>query len=446
MARAKATAVARISAAYTPPTSSAPTARRFPWTLLQRRPPPAASETADAQDYRIVGEFKAVGLAATDPFERALGKSLYRILGAVLARRGRIGGERETLATLVSHHLANTWGSSRIGDRITPWLDAVIAREGWQRVPDQPAPVLISLKGASAAGKSSLRPMIKQRMREHGIAEGGFGTISPDVWRRLLLDYAALGPARKYAGHLTSQELMLIDGKLDRYIRTKAERKGTLPHLVVDRFRFDSFASEQVGRVLHNTYASHVDTMYMYFVVTPPDATVERGWQRALLRGRFKAVEDFLGHSVEAYSGMPKLLFKWLAHDKPVFRFAFLDNRVPKGSFPTTIAEGDQQHIVIRDPLPLIDIERYQKINIHAAHPDEVYPPAAELAVERNAGFLHEILRRFPRIELIDRDAASPYARRCGQTVEVMDRATLERLRQDPALAMVFDILIGQNT
>ncbi len=444
IARAKTEAARLLHAAYAPP--PAPARPRFPRSLFKRRPaaaPATLGESAAEQDYRIVNEYKAVGLAAADPFQRALGKSLYRILGAVLAQRGRIGGSHDTLATLVSHHLANTFGSAQIGERIAPLLDAVIAREGWPRVPDQPAPVLISLKGASAAGKSSLRPMIKQRMAEHGIAEGGFGTISPDVWRRLLLDYAALGPARKYAGHLTSQELMLIDDKLDRHMRAKAEHNGTLPHLLVDRFRFDSFASEKVGRVLHNTYASHVDTMYMYFVVTPPEATVERGWQRALLRGRFKSVEDFLGHSVEAYTGMPKLLFKWMAYDKPVFRFAFLDNRVPIGCFPATIAEGDQRHIVIYDPLPLIDIERYQKINIHAASAAEVYPPAAELAVERNGGFLREILRRFPSIELVERGALTPYARRQAGTVEIIDPAAVERLRADAPMAAVLDLLLA---
>jgi hypothetical protein len=162
----------------------------------------------------------------------------------------------------------------------------------------------------------------------------GYATISPDVWRRLLLDYETLGPARKYAGHLTSRELMVIDGKLDRYIRDQADRIGAIPHLLVDRFRFDSFTAEKVGRVLHDTYARYVDTMYMYFIVTPPEETVERGWQRALERGRYKAVEDFLAHGVEAYRGMPKLLFKWLASPRPDFRYVFLDNRVPKGQLP----------------------------------------------------------------------------------------------------------------
>ena len=45
-------------------------------------------------------------------------------------------------------------------------------------------------------------------MHDNGIEPDGYATISPDVWRRLLLDYESLGEAYKYAGHLTSRELV----------------------------------------------------------------------------------------------------------------------------------------------------------------------------------------------------------------------------------------------
>ena len=62
-------------------------------------------------------------------------------------------------------------------------------------MPTRAAPVLISLKGPSAAGKSSIRPMVKRLMHDSGIEPDAYATISPDVWRRLLLDYDALGEA-----------------------------------------------------------------------------------------------------------------------------------------------------------------------------------------------------------------------------------------------------------
>ncbi len=403
------------------------------------KPPTAVPEPAAEREYRIVAGYKALGLGTDDPLRRAAYRSLYRVLGAIAGRRGRLGADQDLLATLVVRHVSNSQGSQLIGQLIAPLVDAAIEREGYTRVATQAAPVLISLKGASAAGKSSLRPMLKQVLREQGIAADGYATISPDVWRRQLLDYESLGPARKYAGHLTSRELMVIDGKLDRYIRDKADREHAIPHLLVDRFRFDSFTAEKVARVLHDTYARYVDTMYMYFIVTPPEETVERGWQRALERGRYKAVEDFLAHGVEAYRGMPKLLFKWLASPRPEYRYVFLDNRVPRGTFPRTIARGDRSGMVIYDPLALIDIERYQKVDIHARTPAELYPLPAEMTVAANCGFLKECVRRIGTIEFVDRETDTPYLRARQGSFEVLDAALLARLMSDAEFAAVLD-------
>ena len=405
------------------------------WFGRWRAQEPAQPQPAADREHRIVADYKAMGLAAADPLRRAAFRSLYRVLGAIAGKRGRLGADQDLLAMLVVRHLCNRQGSQMIGEVIAPMVDAAIEREGYARVATREKPVLISLKGASAAGKSSLRPMLKQVMEEQGIDADGYATISPDVWRRQLLDYESLGPAQKYAGHLTSRELMVIDGKLDRYIRDKANRVGAIPHLLVDRFRFDSFTAERVGRVLHDTYAKYVDTMYMYFIITPPEATVERGWQRALERGRYKAVEDFLGHGVEACRGMPKLLFKWLASPRSDYRYVFLDNRVPKGTFPKTVARGDRHGMSIYDPLALVDIERYQKINIHAGSPAQVYPPAAEMAVAANCGFLRECVRRIPRIEFVEPDSGLAYLRIRRDRVEILDADVLARMLGNAELA-----------
>jgi hypothetical protein len=195
-------------------------------------------------------------------------------------------------------HACNYLGSREIGRKVGALVDSAIETEGYDRIADADKPILISLKGASAAGKSSLRPMLQKMMTQLGIEAQGYGTISPDIWRRMLIDYDALGDSYKYAGRFTSHEVNIIDTKLDHYIRAKADARKSIPHLMVDRFRFDSFASEKITRVLHRTYVRYIDTMYMYFVVTPPEATVERGWERGQARGRYKAVEDFLGHCI----------------------------------------------------------------------------------------------------------------------------------------------------
>ena len=45
-----------------------------------------------------------------------------------------------------------------------------------------------------------------------------FALISPDIWRKQLLDYASLGSAYKYGGAFTGDEVQIIDAKLDRYM------------------------------------------------------------------------------------------------------------------------------------------------------------------------------------------------------------------------------------
>lgn len=412
----------------------------FPFNLLRRpkkKKSPRPPESLAEREHRVILGYKAGGFSTDDPLRRAVFKSLYRVLGAIAGRHGSLGANRDLLATLVSRHVCNSYGSKLIGQAIGPLIDAAIEREAYTRVPNRAAPILISVKGASAAGKSSLRPMLKQVLREQGIEPDGYITISPDVWRRMLLDYVSLGPAYKYAGLLTGRELMVIDGKLDRYIRDKANRAQAIPHFFVDRFRFDSFSTESVARVLHDTYAKYVDTLYMYFVVTPPEETVERGWQRAVERGRYKAVEDFLGHSVEAYTGMPKILFKWLASPRPAYHYFFLDNRVPKGTFPKTIAFGNRAEITIYDPVAFINIERYQKIDVNARTREEVYPAAHIMDVAWNVGFLKECVRRIAVVNFADAASDTVYARARNGSFEVLDKAMLARVLNDEETAAV---------
>jgi hypothetical protein len=411
--------------------------RAFPFNLFKRlRPRRAPAESPGDREYRVVAGFKAEGLSAVDPFERAVFRSLYRVLGAVAATCGRLGSDHAMFAEIVTRHVCNNFGSRMIGRAIAPSIEFAIEKEGYIRVANRAEPVLISLKGASAAGKSSIRPMVKRLLLDSGIEPDGYATISPDVWRRLLLDYDSLGAAYKYAGHLTSREVVVIDAKLDRYIRDKANQARAIPHLLVDRFRFDSFSAQEIGRI-RETYAKYVSTIHMYFVVTPPEETVERGWQRALERGRYKAVEDFLGHCVEAYTGMPKVLFRWLGYRHIDYRYYFLDNRVPRGAFPTLIASGDRAHMKVYDPEGLINIERYQKINVEADSRAEVYPAGAEMELGNNSAFLRQCMRRIPVVSFCDGPAGNAYLEVRKGAVQVLDWPTLNRLAGNPPMAAI---------
>jgi hypothetical protein len=156
----------------------------------------------------------------------------------------------------------------------------------------------------------------------------------------------------------------------------KAERAG-MSHLLIDRFRFDSFAlhpdEEEGSRLL--TRFGHL--VYMFFMITPPEATVERAWSRGLQVGRYKAVDDLLAHNVEAYAGMPRLFFTWAARQDKTVHYEFLDNDVPEGQRPRTVAFGANGEMNVLDIKRLIDVERYRKINVNASNPGRCTPMPA---------------------------------------------------------------------
>ena len=402
---------------------------------------PPVQQTREEREFALINDYKARARDTRDRLEAGLYRSIYRVLGAIVRTRGFIGHDDAYLARICTLHAVNCQASRHIGRVIQPFVDEAITQEGYSLIPDAEKPILISLKGASASGKSSLRPLMRSMRAQLGIDDDGYGTISPDIWRKLLLDYKSLGEAYKYAGRFTSHEVSVIDARLDRYIRAKAERHRSIPHLVVDRFRFDSFASEKISRVLHKTYVRYIDTMYMYFIVTPPEATVERGWQRGLERGRYKSVEDYLGHCVEAYSGMPKVLFKWLANDTPRYFFEFLDNSVARGEYPRLIARGSQQGMQIFDPDRLVDIDRFTRINVHASTPQQVPAPAAELAVENNLGFLRECIEAIGHIEFVDAASGQCYLRVESGRFEVVERSLFEARLADETLRRIVQAL-----
>ena len=412
-------------------------------SLLGAKPksPVTAPQSRQEREFELINSYKQSGLNASDELSAAVYRSLYRVLGSIATSRGFIGNDPEYLKNICVRHACNYLGSREIGRKVGALVDEAIAAEGYERIADAEIPILISLKGASAAGKSSLRPMLSEMMTELGFEEHGYGTISPDIWRRMLLDYDALGESYKYAGRFTSHEINIIDTKLDHYIRAKAEHRHSIPHLMVDRFRFDSFASEKITRVLHKTYVRYIDTMYMYFVVTPPEATVERGWERGLVRGRYKAVEDFLGHCIEAYAGMPKLLFKWLASEKPRYFFEFLDNSVAKGTYPELIARGTQGKMQIYRPRSLIDIERFQRINVLATNPQQVAAAPEQLTVANNLGFLRQCITKIKLIEFVDENSDTSFLTIRSGSFKISDPELFRQNLVDETLHEIVELL-----
>ena len=370
---------------------------------------------------------------ASDESARAANKAIADALSAILARQGRLPGDMSIAEEIAITLFVNGQGSRIVGEAIEPMIAEAAKAEGYTFLPIQDKPVVMNVKGASASGKSTLRPLQKRLAQRLNVPWTDFALISPDIWRKFLLDYDSLGAAYKYAGMLTGHEVEIIDAKLDAYMSQKAAA-GRMSHLLIDRFRFDSFKPaaevEKAGRLL----TRFGDLVYMYFVITPPEATVERAWKRGLEFGRFKAVDDLLHHNVEAFTGMPELFFTWALRNNMRVHCEFLDNSVALGERPRTVAFGWNGEINILDVGAFLNVDRFRKINIDAANPDGVY--AEDMAPEANVEFLRHCVRMIPVLNFADHQSGEVFARLKQGTWDWVDHARVAALtRDDPALA-----------
>jgi hypothetical protein len=404
--------------------------RSFWSRLLGNKRTVAPIDESETADVRAIRRWETLAQTHTDPLVCAAAAALARVATAMLNRHGRLWRDRALIATVAADIASNEYGSEEIGRMIEPFIQRGAEAEGFRRLPVQKQPVVMNTKGASAAGKSTLRPLQRALAARIGVSWQDFALISPDIFRKYLLDYSSLGDAYKYAGSFSGHELQIVDHKLDRTMARKAER-GLMSHLLIDRFRFDTFApaSDVAGSNLLTRFGSLV---YLFFMITPPDATVERAWYRGLEVGRYKAVDDLLAHNVEAFSGVPEVFFTWaLAADKKV-HYEFLDNSVPLGQTPRTVAFGWNGEMHVLDVGGMLDIERYRKIHIEARTPREVYPGAAEMTPENNTQFLAQCIRRLPIVNFADRSSQRIWLRMEQGKPAWFDPAALALAITDP--------------
>jgi hypothetical protein len=419
--------------------------------LLRRRGSRDVRPRGEGQwerEERMVREWAATAQSSEDPLRRAAYRSLARVASAVRARHGRMWGDAALLAPIATGIACNDRGAEVIGRLIEPHVAAAAQREGYHLLPAQARPVVMNTKGASASGKSTMRPLQRSLAAEIGVRWSDFALVTPDIWRKYLLDYGSLGADYKYAASLTARELAIVDQKLDRYMARKAER-GAMPHLLIDRFRFDSFApdSDEAGSNLLTRFGRLV---YMFFMITPPHETVERAWRRGLEVGRYKAVDDILAHNIEAYTGMPELFFTWALRPGMAVHYEFLDNSVPFGERPRTVAFGWNGEMNVLDVKCMLDVERYRRIEIDAERPEEVYPDRETMAAKNNSRFLAQCARLLPAVNFADRDTGRIYARlEAGKLawtdLEALGKAIEDADTRDGLLAVAPDVLAGTH-
>jgi hypothetical protein len=393
---------------------------------LARRP--AAQPVAEVQNHRerrLVAEWEAKAAAAPDPLREAAYRALARIVSALLIRHDRVWGSPELIASLATDLACNRVGSDAIGALVGPCIAEAAANEGYKLLRRNDHPVVMNTKGASAAGKSTLRPLQKRLAAAIGVEWTDFALISPDIWRKKLLDYGALGDAYRYAGAFSGDELAIVDEKLDRYMARKGER-GEMPHLLIDRFRFEAFAphSEEAGSNLLTRFGERI---YLFFVITPPASLIERAWNRGLEVGRYKAVDDTLAHSIEAYTGMPELFFTWVERRDKRLVFEFVDNSVAQGERPRTIAFGTNEVLNVLDVGRMLDIERFRRVDVDARAPELLFRDAKLLAAQHNTGLLRACVSRVREINFADQATGRIYLHIASGVADWADAPALER-------------------
>ncbi len=411
------------------------TPARSPWGwsrlfAAKRSPADEAGTGPRRDDTASIAALRSRLQSTTDPFERACYHALLTTTEAVFIKHERIVNDPALIVSVALRLVCNDHGSCVLGTLLDDLLRAAGRHEGYRPLPAQTQPIVMNVKGASASGKSTMRPLQKELARKLGVDWADFALISPDIWRKYLLDYASLGAAERYAGTLTGMELAMIDRKLDRYMSHKA-KVGTLPHLLIDRFRFDSFSNEpdeEDGSRLLTRFGSDV---YMFFMVTPPEETIERAWTRGLQFGRYKAVDDLLAHNVEAYSGIPGLFFTWALRDDKRVHFEFLDNSVPEGRRPKTIAFGSNHVMNILDLNGLLDIDRYRRVNVNATQRSEIYAHMTDADTASCIEFVRDCVRRIPTVNFASQDTGEIYARIASGKLTFWDDALCERAVPD---------------
>lgn len=396
---AKALIAAELTALRAPARSAAKSERGTGRSLLQKL---FGTRSKSRPERTKSFEEKLAGLAdragpVSASLENACCAALLKVVRSVANHRGRLVGDDEVLVRLSVGLVLNGWSAERLGEAIAPIFDRAANAEGYRILPAQEKPVIMNVKGASASGKSTIRPKQRELAGRLGVPWEDFALISPDYWRKYQLEYETLGPVAKYGAMLTGHELEIIDKKLDRHMAKKA-KAGAMPHLLIDRFRFDSFnvGDGQTSQLL----TRFGDTVFMFFMITPPAETVERAFKRGLTTGRYKAVDDLLHHNVEAYTGMPALFLSWALTKKRV-HYEFLDNSVALNEPPKTVAYGWNGCMVILDIGKLLDIERYRKVRVEATKPEDIFD-AGDMAAELNTAFLKQCSERIRTIRFAD--------------------------------------------
>ena len=106
---------------------------------------------------------------------------------------------------------------------------------------------------------------------------------------------------------------------------------------------------------------------------------------------------------------------------------------------------GNQKGMQIFDPMVFVNIERYQKINIHAQNLDQVYPNKENMSVVNNMTFFNQCLKRFPIVSFSLTQGAKPYLTVRHKNYAIGNQEELDRQREDAELSLLFEQILASR-
>ena len=105
--------------------------------------------------------------------------ALTRVVNAIESKHGQLWLDRALLASLSAVLACNEHAADSIGQLIEPIIADAAAAEGYRPLPAQSQSIVMSTKGASASGKSTMRPLQRALAARMGVRWSDFALISP---------------------------------------------------------------------------------------------------------------------------------------------------------------------------------------------------------------------------------------------------------------------------
>ena len=144
--------------------NSIPRTALLGWLRSSRKPRPMVEQSPDQRALDYVNEHWIDEYPDGD-LNLQCRCALARTLSAILSHRGSLLVDKNIIIRIATNLVANAAGSELVGRLVAPFFDQAVAALGYYRLPSQTDPVVLNAKGASAAGKSSIRR--QQRLDRH---------------------------------------------------------------------------------------------------------------------------------------------------------------------------------------------------------------------------------------------------------------------------------------